>query len=194
MATLNEFRLDRTGKRFASHLATEPLFAAAFEAVVAHLAQPSVRDHMQQAEERFDKPALRGVDAELEEVPAVRQLRLSRPDLGDAFNRAVGVLVRMTMEEVGWRAKKGAGATGLMGPSSAFRSAQRYERVSDGDAPSSSTAPPVRPSPGTPEYAAHAKAALDRVARMGTPEEQAETFEYLMKALAETRAEEGRPF
>jgi len=190
MPTLQEFQHDATGRRFDRD---DPVFRAAIAEAGALLEDRSQRNRLQDAEEIHNRPALWGVEAAIEALPAVRRLRASRPDLRNAFHTAIGVLIRMTMGDVGWRVRKGV--TSSMGPASAFRTAQRYERAPVGGVvPATIGASPLRPPPGTPEYAAHGKAALDRVAQMGTPQEQAETFENLMEALAGTRAEEGRPF
>lgn len=191
MSPLDEFRNDRTGKRFAKLLDDEPAFAAALADGGALLDQPHVRQRLQDAEALHGRPALWGAEAALEALPAVQRLRESHPELRDSFNKAVGVLVRMAMEDLGWQVRKGA--TGSMGPSSRFRTAQRYERVGSGGAIGEEEAPVIE-AHLDPDYVARVKAGLDRIAEMGSEEEQRETFEYLMRALAQTRAEEGRPF
>ncbi len=180
---------DAHGRKYRRVVEAHP---QAFAHVDAVLADARYQDRMVH-ESECGRPALRGALAAIELSPDVQAV-LDGGDDADRFKQAVGVKVRLQMESLGWST---TGRKGSLGRSRWFKSAERYERRTGARAHGDQNRPdhgPVIEAHQDPNYAERVKAGLERIAQMGTQEEQAETFEYLMKALAETRAEEGRPF
>jgi len=126
--------------------------------------------------ERQHRPALAGIVDFVERDRAIVLVLDSGKD-GIRFRQAAGVAVKLKMAKLGWKA---TGRKGTVSNATHFTKAERYE-------------------PPTEEEAERlrierALAGFERIKRMGTPEEQSETLEYLMAAIAETRAAEGRAF
>jgi len=123
---------------------------------------------------RLDLPALQGA-VEVIEADEVIAAVLDGPH-GQRFRQAVGVAVRLKMESLGFA------TTGRKGSVRAqrFSRAERYQ--------------PQTPEAWSARRRARALAGLDLVAAMGDADEQRESLEILMAALAETRRLEGRPF
>jgi len=163
--------------------------SGAFSDVMAVLSDPRYQDRMEHESEN-GRPALGGAVTAIEALPRVHAL-LSEPSAdADRFKQAVGVAVRLVMESLGWST---SGRKGSLARSRWFTKAERYERRGVGIAVEE-VAASVVDAHRDPEYAERVRTGLDRIARMGTPEEHAETYKVLMTALADTRAEEGRPF
>ena len=123
---------------------------------------------------RLDLPALQGAVEAIESDPVVVAV-LRCPD-GQRFRQAVGVAVRLKMESLGFA------TTGRKGSvrSEWFSRSERYQ--------------PQTAEAWSQRSRSRALAALERVANMGDEDEQRESLEILMAALAETRRSEGRPF
>lgn len=184
MSSVDAFYSDDQGSKFRGMQGQDRL---ALEAVLTSvLADPIHQQRMEDAERVHGRPALAGVVGAVEALGAVRTLRSTKPDQETRWVRqAIGVAVKVTMLRLGWRTTGRKGS--LTGLSDWFTRAERY-------------APPEPderedPSPveGTRRYASWEEtfAAMDT---FGTAEEQQADYEYLMAALAKTRAEEGRPF
>lgn len=236
MITIARFLSDKQGRQFAAVAhARQPDFAS----VLASLSRPDWIDRMEAAQ-RAGQPALSGVIADLEAMPDVDgYFRSHDVRSSERFRKAVGVAVRILMEERGWARTGEKGylgrrarpiptvATGVpynaSGISKWFNRSEKYKPAANpgGNAPISSPAgnrsdltrdEAVRVTGLPPdsfdergrlrEYSAEERQArarrmevlLDRLEHIGTPEERAETRDYLMGALAESRRAEGRVF
>lgn len=188
--TAIEMLQDPHGKRYGKVVEDNP---EAWAEVVEQLSDPLNVNRMEYASENGG-PALAGVVGPIEAAPHVHALLSTRSAEADRFKQAIGVAVRLVMVPRGWST---TGRKGSLGRSRWFTRAERYTRAGVGDANHEEDGPEdaqLIEAHQDPNYAERVRAALDRVSQMGTQEEQAETYAYLMKALAETRAEEGRPF
>lgn len=140
--TRDDFLQDRQGRTF-SDVANDPEFA--FEQVLDFFSDEGRQRRMVESEIHHDRPPLAGVVRELESLPAVdRFLSGKHARRSKRLRQAIGVVVRMVMEQLGWKktGKKGslgvrpAGSSGTM-PSGAhhntgglafwFLRAERYE-------------------------------------------------------------------
>jgi hypothetical protein len=142
--TRKEFLKDRQGRTFAD-VADNPELP--FEAVLTFFNDDQRQRRMEEAEIHHDRAALSGVVRELEAQPSLDQFLGSQdPRRTKRFRQAVGVVVRMIMEQRGWRrtGRKGslgvraAVARGTMTPGAYhntgglafwFLRAERYERI-----------------------------------------------------------------
>lgn len=164
--TADHFAEDRHAANYLGVLTSTP---GVLERLLAILNDPG-SERLMEHESSHQRPALRGVRDQIEGDPL-----LASAAQEPRFRQAIGVAIRLKMELLGWT------TTGLKGPvgGTTFTRAERY----------------VRADPhGDPIYAQRALAALDRVATMGSKEEQRESWELLDSALRSTRAEQGRPY
>lgn len=138
------FLHDRQGRTFSDVL-DDP--EQPFEDVLAFFDDAERQRRMEDAEIHHDRAALAGVVRELEAQPAINQFLASKdPRRTKRLRQAVGVVVRMVMEQRGWKktGKKGslgvraAVAKGTTTPGAYhntgglafwFLRAERYERV-----------------------------------------------------------------
>jgi hypothetical protein len=215
MPTLPEFLADFQGSRFRNEYGTWPVD---FEALLRQFDEPAWIEKMVAAS-RLKRPALAGVVANIEGRADVDAFMKSK-DAHETrrFRQAVGVGIRIAMERLGWQTsgKKGSlgrrvpvpvrtttpGASGNDPPEPSvwFSKAEIYRPPSDRSVPSDDHGPSgsqIRPgavSAGkTPEERAKIlRACFDQLEQIGSPDEREETYEILMKALAETRRLEGR--
>ena len=117
------------------------------------------------------RPALSGVVRVIESDSAISPALVGTA--GRRFRQAVGVAVRLKMDQLGWvPADRPSSVRG----SQHFARAERYEPAE------------------VETYADRAVEGLDAIAELGTEADRAETAQELMAALAETRAAEGRGF
>lgn len=165
--TLPQLFDDRTGRRFSPE---QDRHGPAVEATLRILIRSDIRDRLRQAE-RLGHPALAGAAAQLEAEAAVRAV-LEEAEDGHSFRKLVGVAIRMTMEEMGWR--KDGTRRGPVATSAYFTSAQRY----------------VEPPPSSRRE--RALAALDRIEEMTAEGEPDEDGSELLAALDANRRAEGR--
>ena len=108
--TRNEFREDRQGRTFADVL-SDP--EQPFDDVLAFFNDSGRQRRMEESEIHHDRPALSGVVRELEAQPAIdRFLGSKHPRRTKRLRQAVGVVVRIIMEQRGW---KKTGKKGSMG-------------------------------------------------------------------------------
>lgn len=142
--TRDDFLEDRQGRTFVDVLedAEQP-----FDEVLAFFCDAERQRRMEDAEIHHDRAALAGVVRELEAQPAIDGFLASRvPRRSKRLRQAIGVVVRMIMEQRGWRktGKKGSlgvranVAAGTKAPGAYhntgglafwFLRAERYERV-----------------------------------------------------------------
>lgn len=141
--TRQDFLRDRQGRTFADVLndSEHP-----FDVVLAFLSDEERQRRMQESEIHHDRAPLAGVVRELESQPLIDVFLSSKhPQRTKRLRQAVGVVVRMIMERLGWKktGKKGSlGVRAKISPRTAtpgayhntgglafwFLRAERYER------------------------------------------------------------------
>jgi hypothetical protein len=88
-----------------------------FDEVVAFFSDPERQRRMENSEIHHDRPALAGVVRELESLPAVdRFLATQDPRRTKRLRQAVGVVVRMVMQQRGWTKTGKKGSLGVRAP------------------------------------------------------------------------------
>ena len=172
-----DFLVDSHAAKYVVELESRP---EAFERLFGLLNDPANEQRLIDAE-CHGMPALTGVVRFIEDDPAIARV-LETGSAALRFRQAVGVAVKLKMARLGWDA---TGRKGAVRGAHYFAKAEHFaeaERDDDGE------------NEGLSAYAIRVKAGLKAIAEIGDPEEQAETCDYLMKALAETRRAEGRVF
>jgi len=109
--TRNKFLEDRQGRTFADVLddSEQP-----FDDVLAFFDDGERQRRMEDAEIHHDRAALSGVVRELEAQPAVDRFLASKdPRRTKRLRQAVGVVVRIIMEQRGWRKTGKKGSLGV---------------------------------------------------------------------------------
>jgi hypothetical protein len=142
--TRKEFLKDRQGRTFSDVLDDRQ---QPFNEVLAFFDDVERQRRMEEAEIHHDRAALAGVVRELEAQPAIdRFLGSEDPRRTKRLRQAVGVVVRMIMEQRGWRKTGRKGSLGVRaavargtktpgayhntgGLAFWFLRAERYERV-----------------------------------------------------------------
>ncbi len=142
--TRNAFMEDRQGRTFADVL-NDP--EQPFDDVLAFFDCADRQRRMEDAETHHDRAALSGVVRELEGQPAVDRFFASKnPRRAKRLRQAVGVVVRIIMEQRGWRKAGKKGSLGVRarvakgtatpgayhntgGLAFWFLRAERYERI-----------------------------------------------------------------
>lgn len=109
--TRDEFLHDRQGRTFSDLLGDSP---EVLDVLLTFFNDANRQRRMQEAEIHHDRAALAGVVRELECLPIVAQL-LSLPDprRSQRLRQAVGVIVRMIMEKLGWKKTGKKGSLGV---------------------------------------------------------------------------------
>jgi hypothetical protein len=141
--TRQDFLKDRQGRTFADVL-NDP--EQPFDRVLEFFNDENRQRRMQEAELHHDRAPLAGVVRELESQPAIDGFLSSKhPQRTKRLRQAVGVVVRMIMEQLGWKktGKKGSlGVRAKVAPQTAtpgayhntgglafwFLRAERYQR------------------------------------------------------------------
>ena len=109
--TRKEFLKDRQGRTFSDVLedAEQP-----FDDVLAFFDNTERQRRMEEAEIHHDRAALSGVVRELESQPAIdRFLGVQDPRRTKRLRQAIGVVVRMIMEQRGWKKTGRKGSLGV---------------------------------------------------------------------------------
>lgn len=109
--TRQDFVVDRQGRTFADVLndPEQPL-----DAVLEFFSNADRQRRMQESELHHDRPPLAGVVRELESQPGVDQFLSSKhPRRTKRLRQAVGVVVRMIMERLGWKKTGKKGSLGV---------------------------------------------------------------------------------
>lgn len=111
MVTLQDFLADPTGRRFAD-VVSDPRIS--FEqAAIDFLNEPARIVRLRDSEMHHDRPALAGVIVEFEQQPEVETFFSGNDNhTTTRFKQAVGVLVRLHMEKMGWRTTGNKGSLG----------------------------------------------------------------------------------
>jgi len=140
----NEFLEDRQGRTFADVL-NDP--EQPFDDVLAFFDDAKRQRRMEDAETHHDRAALSGVVRELEDQPAIDRFLSSKdPRRTKRLRQAVGVVVRIIMEQRGWKKTGKKGSLGVRanvmrgtrtpgayhntgGLAFWFLRAERYERI-----------------------------------------------------------------
>ena len=109
--TRNEFSEDRQGRTFADVL-DDP--EQPFDDVLAFFDDVERQRRMEDAEIHHDRAALSGVVRELEAQPAIDEFLFTRdPRRTKRLRQAVGVVVRIIMEQRGWKKTGKKGSLGV---------------------------------------------------------------------------------
>lgn len=142
--TRRAFIEDRQGRTFSDVL-DDP--GQPFDDVLAFFNDEERQRRMEEAEIHHDRPALSGVIRELEADPSIdRFLETQDPGRTKRLRQAVGVVVRLIMEQRGWRKTGKKGSLGVRasvtkgtrvpgayhntgGLAFWFLRAERYERI-----------------------------------------------------------------
>ncbi len=106
-----EFLEDQQGRKFSDVLddSDQP-----FDEVLAFFSDPDRQRRMEDSELHHDRPALAGVVREFESQPAVdRFLARQDPRCAKRLRQAVGVVVRIVMEQRGWKKTGKKGSLGV---------------------------------------------------------------------------------
>jgi hypothetical protein len=106
-----DFLQDRQGRTFADVL-NDP--EQPFDAVLAFFSSEDRQRRMQESEIHHDRAPLAGVVRELESQPAIDSFLSSKhPQRTKRLRQAVGVVVRMVMERLGWKKTGKKGSLGV---------------------------------------------------------------------------------
>lgn len=109
--TRQDFLQDRQGRTFADVLSDpeQPL-----DAVLAFFNDEARQCRMEESEIHHDRPPLAGVVRELEAQPSIDEFLSSQhPRRTKRLRQAVGVVVRMIMERLGWKKTGKKGSLGV---------------------------------------------------------------------------------
>jgi len=99
--TRDDFLHDRQGRTFVDVLND---LEQPFDAVFGFFDDEGRQRRMEESEIHHDRPALAGVVRELESQPAIDDFLSSKhPRRTKRLRQAVGVVVRMVMERLGWK-------------------------------------------------------------------------------------------
>lgn len=99
--TRKDFLRDRQGRELSEFL-EDP--ALPFDDVLEFFNRKDHQLRMEESESSFKKAPLGAVVRELEALPSVQRfLAASEPPQRKQFERAITILVRMTMERLGWQ-------------------------------------------------------------------------------------------
>ena len=146
MITIDDFKNDNQGRRFTDVINDNRVD---FQLVIDFFNDPAHVQRMIDSELHHDRPPLAGVVKEFEAVPEI-DLFFSGEDSHTTtrFRQAVGVLIRIHMEQQGWRTTGRKGSLGTRvkvapgttepgayrnksGLSKWFTRCERYEKGSD---------------------------------------------------------------
>jgi len=109
--TRKAFVEDRQGRTFSDVLG-DP--GQPFDDILAFFNDRERQRRMEEAEIHHDRPALSGVIRELEAQPVIDQfLATKHPRVTKRLRQAVGVVVRIVMEQRGWRKTGKKGSLGV---------------------------------------------------------------------------------
>jgi hypothetical protein len=111
--TRKRFQEDRQGRTFSDVL-DDP--GQPFDEVLAFFSDPARQRRMEESEIHHDRPALAGVVREFEAQPSINAfLSSAHPGRAKRLRQAVGVVVRIIMEQRGWKKAGRKGSLGVRG-------------------------------------------------------------------------------
>ena len=114
MISLEQFQQDQQGKRFSDVLNDDRID---FEIVISFFNNPDRLRRMEESEIHHQRPAFAGVIREFERVPEIDSfLRGYDAHTTQRFRQAVGVLIRLHMEDLGWQRTGRKGSLGTRAP------------------------------------------------------------------------------
>ena len=100
--TRRDFLKDRQGKKFSDIAENVDL---PFDAILALFNRKDQQNRMEESETLHGKAPITTIVRDIESLPAVQQfLAASDPRRKQRFEQSITILVRMTMERLGWRA------------------------------------------------------------------------------------------
>src|SRR3989304_2496742 len=109
--TRDDFLHDRQGRTFVDVLND---LEQPFDAVFGFFDDEGRQRRMEESEIHHDRPALAGVVRELESQPAIDDFLSSKhPHRTKRLRQAVGVVVRMIMDHLGWKKTGKKGSLGV---------------------------------------------------------------------------------
>ena len=167
---VEDFGMDSHAAKYIGALEAK---SEAFERLLLLLNDPSHEQRLIDAE-AHGLPALAGV-VRFIESDAVISRELTGKGGSLRFRQAVGVAVKLKMAKLGWRV---TGSKGAVRGARHFVKAEHYAQAPDSDE----------------RYETRVLAVLDELGRIGDEAERERTRRELLRALARTRAGEGRPF
>lgn len=170
MLTVDHFRLDPHAAKYVRELENRDLAGARLLDILNAEASEGLLIH---EADRGDPP-LDGVVRMIEADPEIRPV-LASGSAGHRFRQTVGVAIRLRMEQLGWQTTC---SKAVVRGAEFFKKAERYRRDPD----------------HAHRWRERALAGLDRVTTMGTEAERRRTGDTLLRALRDTRTDEGRPF
>ncbi|NLY00016.1 MAG: hypothetical protein GXY83_28290 [Rhodopirellula sp.] len=108
------FLLDRQGRTFAD-VANDPELP--FDEILRFFSDESRQRRLMESEIHHDRPPLAGVVRELEALPAIDDFLSSKhPRRTKRLRQAIGVVVRIVMEQLGWKKTGKKGSLGVRAP------------------------------------------------------------------------------
>jgi hypothetical protein len=109
--TRKKFQEDRIGRTFSDVLEDPD---QPFDEVLAFFSDASRQRRMEESEIHHDRPALAGVVREFEALPTINSfLSSTHPRNAKRLRQAVGVVVRIIMEQRGWQKTGKKGSLGV---------------------------------------------------------------------------------
>ena len=110
LITRHDFLHDRQGRTFVDVLND---LDSLFDAVLGFFDDEGRQRRMEESEIHHDRPALSGVVRELESQPAIDDFLSRHSRCTKRLRQAVGVVVRMVMERLGWKKTGRKGSLGV---------------------------------------------------------------------------------
>ncbi len=109
MQLANQFAQDTQGRRYADVLKQD-----LFQSILIFFDDPDRQRRMVESELHHDRPALAGVVKELEDREDLNEFLATNPGhITTRFRQAIGVVVRVIMENKGWRKTGRKGSLGV---------------------------------------------------------------------------------
>ena len=122
--TRDDFLQDRQGRTF-SDVVNDPELP--FEQILDFFSHEARQRRMVESEIHHDRPPLAGVVRELESLPAVdRFLAGKHARRSKRLRQAIGVVVRMVMEQLGWKKTGKKGSMGVRAAKTSGTSGARH--------------------------------------------------------------------
>ncbi len=108
--TIQDFQADQQGRKFSDVL-SDPRIQ--FQVVIDYFNRPDVIRRMEESEMHHDRPPLAGVIKEFESIPLIDKFFANEDGhTTTRFRQAIGVVVRIQMENQGWKKKGTKGSLG----------------------------------------------------------------------------------
>lgn len=109
MQLAKQFAVDKQGRRYADVLKLD-----LFQSILTFFDDPNRQRRMVESELHHDRPALAGVVRELEDQEGLDEFLATNPGhVTTRFRQAIGLVVRIIMENNGWRKTGRKGSLGV---------------------------------------------------------------------------------